>query len=866
MNKRNKTAAKRPAAPIPDPSSSSSANNSPSKQHDYLSLIRGTNSFNSRLVTDRTRRLPFLDSQTGVAQRNCALWRSESDRVRCQDRMDAANMRQQVSSVLYSYPSQHWLKRRQYQQQQQQQQQRPTVELGDRLKANGWDQNYQNRTGHHELVFPSALSSASSSSSSSSYSSSWSGSIVGELSHVVNGVRLALSSAKGPIRHQHQPPLPPRSESTGSHSFADSDSRDQSSQSVGSPRSQHPDDEHHHHGISVGLASQLSDGDGCIGHRVNGRDGEKEIGKTGIEASGTKTKKRKKLEEFNKSNNASLLGPFKRSASSLLATGTNHNNSSSSNNYNNTNNYNGRKTAQDNNTSKIRTKNHKRTKASSSPSAQRVESATDEGEDDDNDDQGDVEQLEKPLASVPANGASPSHLRPYVCPICDQTYKTRPGLSYHFIHAHDTVLPRNFPVKIGAGAGGKQAASLSRESSDICQTSSAGKKRTGSSTVKLKPHQAANGDEVTTRVLRHFRTSRVDQQEIESSDRPGSPSYGRHEDQDRLSSIQVQQLDIVELQTDNNHNNKTKIGELVGTDQLQVQDAISELVVNGEGRTEAGAKGDPIESETTTGVDSNRLTVSDSQGDTERLANQDDVDNGCNDDDDDDKTVLETSPSQDSRATSIEREESIGSKGETDCAQIEIQKPNVLDAADHSNGTNGLIHANYDEASSVGKCRLEGNYHKQHEVAGNNDKNNNNHPDDKHHRHIHHQHENLLPAPPKSSSKQNLFCDFCLGTADKNRRTRMPEELISCSSCGSSGHPSCLRFSENIRRSVQKYNWQCIECKTCSTCNQADREDQLLFCDDCDRSYHTYCLSPQLDRPPEGNWTCKPCLSEYYTV
>lgn len=29
-------------------------------------------------------------------------------------------------------------------------------------------------------------------------------------------------------------------------------------------------------------------------------------------------------------------------------------------------------------------------------------------------------------------------------------------------------------------------------------------------------------------------------------------------------------------------------------------------------------------------------------------------------------------------------------------------------------------------------------------------------------------------------------------------------------------------------------------------------QDQLLFCDDCDRGYHMYCLSPAMAEPPEG--------------
>lgn len=31
-------------------------------------------------------------------------------------------------------------------------------------------------------------------------------------------------------------------------------------------------------------------------------------------------------------------------------------------------------------------------------------------------------------------------------------------------------------------------------------------------------------------------------------------------------------------------------------------------------------------------------------------------------------------------------------------------------------------------------------------------------------------------------------------------------------------------------------------------------QDQLLFCDDCDRGYHMYCLTPVMSAPPEGKF------------
>jgi hypothetical protein len=38
----------------------------------------------------------------------------------------------------------------------------------------------------------------------------------------------------------------------------------------------------------------------------------------------------------------------------------------------------------------------------------------------------------------------------------------------------------------------------------------------------------------------------------------------------------------------------------------------------------------------------------------------------------------------------------------------------------------------------------------------------------------------------------------------------------------------------------------------------------LLFCDDCDRGYHMYCLKPPLREPPEGSWSCHLCIVEYH--
>ncbi|XP_034353301.1 histone acetyltransferase KAT6B isoform X2 [Arvicanthis niloticus] len=103
------------------------------------------------------------------------------------------------------------------------------------------------------------------------------------------------------------------------------------------------------------------------------------------------------------------------------------------------------------------------------------------------------------------------------------------------------------------------------------------------------------------------------------------------------------------------------------------------------------------------------------------------------------------------------------------------------------------------------------------------------------------------------------ICSFCLGTKESNREKK-PEELLSCADCGSSGHPSCLKFCPELTENVKALRWQCIECKTCSACRvQGKNADNMLFCDSCDRGFHMECCDPPLSRMPKGMWICQVC-------
>ena len=46
-------------------------------------------------------------------------------------------------------------------------------------------------------------------------------------------------------------------------------------------------------------------------------------------------------------------------------------------------------------------------------------------------------------------------------------------------------------------------------------------------------------------------------------------------------------------------------------------------------------------------------------------------------------------------------------------------------------------------------------------------------------------------------------------------------------------------------------------------CQRATDETIMLFCDDCDRGYHTFCLDPPMTNLPDGKWFCELCKDKH---
>ncbi|VUZ40946.1 unnamed protein product [Hymenolepis diminuta] len=80
---------------------------------------------------------------------------------------------------------------------------------------------------------------------------------------------------------------------------------------------------------------------------------------------------------------------------------------------------------------------------------------------------------------------------------------------------------------------------------------------------------------------------------------------------------------------------------------------------------------------------------------------------------------------------------------------------------------------------------------------------------------------------------------------------------LRCSQCTRQGHARCLDLPEHMIDAVRTYAWSCMECKQCVECDDTGEEDQMMFCDRCDRGYHAQCVG--LRSIPEGNWECPTC-------
>ncbi|KAI8913030.1 chromatin remodelling complex Rsc7/Swp82 subunit-domain-containing protein [Powellomyces hirtus] len=117
-------------------------------------------------------------------------------------------------------------------------------------------------------------------------------------------------------------------------------------------------------------------------------------------------------------------------------------------------------------------------------------------------------------------------------------------------------------------------------------------------------------------------------------------------------------------------------------------------------------------------------------------------------------------------------------------------------------------------------------------------------------------------GPPAINPAACIHCHSITPPGSTTKSAPGAATLLTCAGCKTNHHPQCIDFDDAVLIcKAQTYPWHCSECKTCVKCERAGDDSRLLFCDTCDRGYHTFCLDPPLDDAPEGTWLCPLCAN-----
>ncbi|KAJ1506154.1 hypothetical protein HMI54_005284 [Coelomomyces lativittatus] len=107
--------------------------------------------------------------------------------------------------------------------------------------------------------------------------------------------------------------------------------------------------------------------------------------------------------------------------------------------------------------------------------------------------------------------------------------------------------------------------------------------------------------------------------------------------------------------------------------------------------------------------------------------------------------------------------------------------------------------------------------------------------------------------------RSGAFCMYHAAQAQGCVNCHQDGTHVQCNKCAKSYHFDCLHMPPLTRSSVTTYPWHCSDCKLCTVCDATGIEDQLLFCDHCERGWHMYCLVPALTQVPPQTWLCPLC-------
>uniref|UniRef100_A0A663M0D1 Chromodomain helicase DNA binding protein 5 n=1 Tax=Athene cunicularia TaxID=194338 RepID=A0A663M0D1_ATHCN len=106
-----------------------------------------------------------------------------------------------------------------------------------------------------------------------------------------------------------------------------------------------------------------------------------------------------------------------------------------------------------------------------------------------------------------------------------------------------------------------------------------------------------------------------------------------------------------------------------------------------------------------------------------------------------------------------------------------------------------------------------------------------------------------IPSKRKKGSSVSVGPRVRGGAAGKRREQASPSSL-GCHSPRRAPLPGAIEEGDGYETDHQDY---------CEVCQQGG---EIILCDTCPRAYHLVCLDPELEKAPEGKWSCPHCEKE----
>lgn len=120
--------------------------------------------------------------------------------------------------------------------------------------------------------------------------------------------------------------------------------------------------------------------------------------------------------------------------------------------------------------------------------------------------------------------------------------------------------------------------------------------------------------------------------------------------------------------------------------------------------------------------------------------------------------------------------------------------------------------------------------------------------------------DELLYAEYGDSRNKNWFAkliDECT-QSEKQVIQQINSNQLQVISVNDSDVP--MKFVQSHQKKEIATNWEDTMCEVCESPDETDEKGKIIFCDECNRCYHTNCINMRYLPRSKEMWICRSCL------